>query len=134
MHLHTLYTCAELINTCIKGYDKYIHLNPKKTPKTHSWIVLVPHTGVVCVGYVCVCTCTRVCLSACPKTVQILEVCETAVGLQGYQSCLGFIAHIQWVQKVFTHKCLDISSHKYSPNPGYKTFLQMTEKRNKRTA
>lgn len=34
-------------------------------------------------------------LSACPPTVQILEVCETAVGLQGYQSCLGFTASIR---------------------------------------
>lgn len=130
MCTHTLYTCSELINTCTNGYDKYIHLSPKKIPN-HSWIVLVPHTGVVCVGYACVCVHAPMCASFCtfPNCSNTGGLCNSC-GTSRISVLPGVYTHTRWVQKVFTHKCFAISSHKDSPNPENKTFLQMTKKRN----
>lgn len=134
MYTHTLYTCPDLINTCINGYDtgKYNHLNPKKNKTTAGlyWC----HILELCVWIMYVCVhapmCASFCMSPnCSNTGGLWNSCGTS-RISVLPGVYCKYTHIQWVQKVFTHKCLAISSHEYSPNPEYKTFLQMTKKRN----
>lgn len=79
-----MHTQMVLISTFTKTLEK----NSK--PQLEQ--ILIPHPGFMRVSVcVCVCTCSHVWLSAYSTTVQILEVCATAVRLQWYHSCLGFM-------------------------------------------